>query len=63
MKIVTHAKIILTVPMPAKDETPEDIVLTVERRINEHGLMLMPKTKTRVGIRIHVSGKVPEVTE
>lgn len=64
MKIEAKAKLILTVPEPKQHEFAGDIVLAVEQGINKHvGLMIMPKTKTKVGVRIHISGKAPKVTE
>jgi len=64
MRIEVKAKLILTVPEPKQDESAEDIVLAVEQQINDRAaLVVMPKTKTKVGVRIHVDGKEPKVTE
>ena len=62
MKIEVEAKLILTVPEPKENEFAGDIVLAIEQGINKHSaIMIMPKTKTKVGVRIHVSGKAPKV--
>ena len=64
MRIEVEAKLILTIPEPKGNEFAGDIVLAVEQGINKYlALMIMPKTKTEVGVRIHISGKVPKVTE
>ena len=63
MKIEVEAKLILTVPEPKKGEFAGDFVLAAEQAINEVAFFVVPKTGTTVGIRIHVSGKVPKVTE
>lgn len=65
MKIEVKAKLILTVPMGlVKSGSNEDIILAAEQHINDKAAVFeMPKTKTQVGIRIHVSGKVPKVIQ
>jgi len=64
MKIEVKAKLILTVPKPKQSEFAGDIVLAVEQGINKYvAFMIMPRTKTKVGVRIHMSGKAPKVTE
>lgn len=56
MRIEVEAKLILTIPMyPEKGESKDDIMLAAEQHINEKAaLLVMPATKTKVGIRIHV---------
>ncbi len=66
MRIEVQAKLILTVPNPKKEEFAgaADIVLAAEQEINQRmARFYMPKTETQVGIRIHISGKIPKVTE
>lgn len=62
MRIEVKAKLILTVPEPKQNEFAGDFVLAAEQQINDKAaLVVMPKTKTKVGIRIHVDGEVPKV--
>jgi len=64
MKIEVKVKLILTVPEPKQDEFAGDIVLAVEQHINRIGYLVISETNTRVGIRLHISGKhLPKVTE
>lgn len=54
MKIEVETKLILTVPSARDDEEAADVVLVVERHINEAGLLIMDNsTHTHVGVRIH----------
>lgn len=55
MQIKVKAELILTVLELKKNESAKDIALAAEQQINDKaGLVVMPKTKTKVGIRIHV---------
>ena len=63
MIIETTAKLILTIPEPATGEFAGDFVVAAERFINGLGALKMVKTRTKVGIRVHVSGEAPKVTE
>ena len=63
MRIETEAKLILTTTnIPEK--TAEEIVLAAEQHINSTaGVFNMSGGYGRVGVRLHVSGKEPKVTE
>ncbi len=62
MIIETTAKLILTIPEPAEGEFAGDFVLLAEQEINQRmARFYMPKTKTKVGIRVHISGNAPKV--
>lgn len=64
MKIEVEAKLILTVPKPAKGVIVEEIILATEQHINNtEAVFSMLETGTQVGVRIHVSGKEPKVTK
>jgi len=55
MQIHATANLILTVPRPVKEDSVDKIMLATEQQINNRaGLVIMPGTKTQVGIRIHV---------
>jgi len=55
MKIHVTANLILTIPNPKKGESFVDIMLVAEQTINQRcQLFIMPKTKTKVGSRIHI---------
>ncbi len=62
MKIEVDAKILLTIPRPAEEETPEDFALKVEQHLNGLQQFVMPGSKTQIGIRVHIDGKSPRVT-
>jgi len=61
MRIEILAKIILTVPKPAAEETPEDFALAAERHLNSLPLCIMEKSATQVGVRVHIGGKAPKI--
>lgn len=64
MKIEVNAKIILTILQPTTKEKPKDFVLEVEQYLNSlPPLMMRTFAATRVGIRVHVDGKIPKVTQ
>lgn len=55
MQIKAKANLTLTVPNPKKDESTDKIMLLAEQHINtEKAYFIVPETKTKVGIRIHV---------
>lgn len=54
MRIEIEAKLILTVPEPKAEESPEDIILAAEQHINDVAAVFTRLgTKTKVGVRIH----------
>ena len=54
MKIEVKARLFLTMPNPKKGESIGDIMLMAEQFTNQRQFFTMPKTKTKVGIRMHV---------
>jgi len=55
MRIEVQAKLILTIPNPKTGESIGDAMLMAEQTINQRcQLFVIPKTKTQVGIRMHV---------
>lgn len=55
MRIEVQAKLILTIPEPDEKDLPNEIKFMAEQYINDTAPVFeMPKTKTKVGIRIHV---------
>jgi len=63
MRIEVIAKIILTVPNPAAEETPEDFALAAEQHLNSFPCCIMEKSATQVGVRVHIDGKAPRVMQ
>ena len=55
MQIKAKANLILTVPNPKKGESVSTIILLAEQHINtKKAYFIVPGTRTKVGIRIHV---------
>ena len=57
MRIKVKAEIILTI-QESTDRTPEEIVLLVEQKLNEQGLIHLPDDtqegdQPKVGVRVH----------
>ncbi len=64
MKIQTEARLILTVPLNTKDDNAMEIMQQAEQHINNvAAIFTMPKTKTKVGVRLLTDWKGTKVIE
>ena len=62
LRIKAEARLILTVPGLKQDDNAMDIMLAAEMNMNDvAAVFIMHKTKTEVGIRLHVDSKGTKV--